>query len=371
MSKDTSKSNLNDLAWKRFKKNIPAMAGLFVIVLLTFISVFAYQFSLDSTPNVNRQILEISMMPPGSSIQFIKTKKTEFAVPAFSLSQVFNGKEQAFNLIPIRSYELKDHQIFYIPFDKDPLALREKKAVSSEQLFGNQADTYLCTQTFWLGTDKFGRDILSRLLVGSRVSLSVGLISVIISLIIGLSMGAIAGYFGGKTDQIILWLINVVWSIPTLLLIIAITMAIGKGFVQIFIAVGLTMWVEVARVVRGQVLSLKQKEFIEACKALGFSHTRIIVKHIVPNVMSPVIVISAANFASAILMEAGLSFLGIGVQPPMPSWGSMIKENYGYIVYEGAAYMALIPGFAILILVLSFILFGNGLRDAFDSKNEL
>jgi peptide/nickel transport system permease protein len=185
-----------------------------------------------------------------------------------------------------------------------------------------------------------------------------------------MSLGAIAGYFGGKTDAIIMWLINVTWSIPTLLLVIAITLAIGKGFVQIFIAVGLTMWVEVARVVRGQVLSIKEKEYIEAAIVLGYSHTRIIRKHIIPNVLSPIIVISAANFASAILMEAGLSFLGIGVQPPTPSWGTMIKENYGYIVFDNGAYMAIIPGLAIMLLVLAFILVGNGLRDAFDTKAD-
>ena len=158
-----------------------------------------------------------------------------------------------------------------------------------------------------------------------------------------------------------------IWSIPTLLLVIAITMALGKGFWQIFIAVGLTMWVEVARVVRGQVMSLKEKEFIEAGKALGYSNSRIIRKHIIPNVLSPVIVISAANFASAILIEAGLSFLGIGVQPPVPSWGTMIKEHYGYIIVD-LAYLAIIPGLAIMLLVLAFTIVGNSLRDVLDAR---
>jgi peptide/nickel transport system permease protein len=158
-----------------------------------------------------------------------------------------------------------------------------------------------------------------------------------------------------------------VWSIPTLLLVIAITFALGKGFWQVFVAVGLTMWVEVARVVRGQFLSLREKEFVEAAKALGFSSFRIITRHILPNVLGIVIVISAANFASAILIEAGLSFLGMGVQPPVPSWGSMIKENYGYIILD-YAYLAIIPGIAIMLLVLAFMLMGNALRDALDVK---
>ncbi|MDP2424457.1 MAG: ABC transporter permease, partial [Bacteroidales bacterium] len=173
--------------------------------------------------------------------------------------------------------------------------------------------------------------------------------------------------FRGWIDTFVMWLINVVWSIPTLLLVIAITFALGKGFWQVFVAVGLTMWVEVARVVRGQILSVREKEYVEAARALGFGHARIIIRHILPNVMGPVIVISAANFASAILIEAGLSFLGLGVQPPMPSWGTMIKENYAYIILD-KAYLAILPGLAIMIMVLAFMIIGNGLRDALDIK---
>jgi peptide/nickel transport system permease protein len=181
-------------------------------------------------------------------------------------------------------------------------------------------------------------------------------------------MGAIAGYFGGKVDTFIMWVINVTWSIPTLLLVIAITLALGKGFWQVFIAVGLTMWVEVARVVRGQVMSVKQMQYVNAAKALGFNNFRIITKHILPNSMAPVIIISAANFAAAILIESGLSFLGIGAQPPMPSWGGIIKDHYSYIIL-GKPYLAIIPGLAIMSLVTAFMLIGNALRDALDVKN--
>jgi peptide/nickel transport system permease protein len=205
------------------------------------------------------------------------------------------------------------------------------------------------------------------LVLGARVSLLVGFIAVLISLLVGITLGSLGGYFGGRTDDFVVWLINVVWSVPTLLMVIAITFALGKGFWQIFLAVGLTMWVEVARVVRGQVLSLREAYFIEASKALGYTNFRIIFRHVLPNIMSPVIVISAANFASAILIEAGLSFLGLGVQPPTPSWGSMIKENYAYIILD-AAYLALMPGLAIMLLVLAFMLIGNALRDAMDVK---
>jgi peptide/nickel transport system permease protein len=241
--------------------------------------------------------------------------------------------------------------------------------VSIVDLQQSVREEHIINRRFFLGTDRFGRDFYSRLLLGTRVSLSVGFISVSISLLIGLILGSVAGYFRGRTDDIIMWFINVVWSIPTLLLVIAITLALGKGFWQVFVAVGLTMWVEVARVVRGQVLGIREKEFIQAAKSLGYSSVRILFRHVLPNVITPVIIISAANFASAILMEAGLSFLGIGVQPPIPSWGTMIKDHYGFIIVN-KAYLAFLPGLAIMLMVLSFTMVGNGLRDALDVRRK-
>ncbi|HEY0731326.1 MAG TPA: ABC transporter permease, partial [Chitinophagaceae bacterium] len=232
------------------------------------------------------------------------------------------------------------------------------------------AEDPVVTRKFYLGTDKYGRDILSRLIIGTRVSLSVGLITVLISLSLGILLGAAAGYFRGKADDIIMWLINVIWSIPTLLLVFAITLILGKGFWQVFIAVGLTMWVNVARLVRGQVLVTRELQYVESAKALGFSNFRIIGRHILPNIMGPILVIAAANFASAIVIEAGLSFLGVGVQPPQPSWGLMIKENYNFIITQNPM-LALAPGFAIMILVLAFNLLGNGLRDAMNVRGRI
>jgi peptide/nickel transport system permease protein len=193
------------------------------------------------------------------------------------------------------------------------------------------------------------------------------MVTVFISLTIGVLLGALAGYFGGKTDDTIMWLINVIWSIPTLLLVFAITLLLGKGFWQIFIAVGLTLWVNVARIVRGQVIGIRQREFVEAARALGYSHGRTLFRHILPNVMGPVWVVAASNFAAAIVIEAGLSFLGVGVQPPQPSWGLMIKENYNFIITHNPA-LALAPGIAIMLLVLAFNLVGNGLRDALNVR---
>jgi len=177
----------------------------------------------------------------------------------------------------------------------------------------------------------------------------------------------VAGYFGGVTDKVVMWVVNVVWSIPTLLLVMAITLALGKGPLQIYIAVGLTMWVEVARVVRGQVKAISKEPYIEAGRALGYGALRLIFRHVLPPVIAPVIVISAANFATAILVESGLSFLGFGVQPPVPSWGSLVRDNYAFMLM-GRAHLALAPGLAILTLVLAFMQLGSGIRSALGVK---
>ncbi|MDG1252322.1 MAG: ABC transporter permease [Schleiferiaceae bacterium] len=217
----------------------------------------------------------------------------------------------------------------------------------------------------WLGSDRYGRDVWSRLIIGARISLSVGFISVFIALLIGLPLGALAGYYGGWLDRILQSIIQIFWSIPTFLMVIALSFVLGKGFWQVFIAVGLTAWVEVARLVRGQVLSIKEAEFVQAAEVLGYSPWRILRRHIIPQVIPALIVLAASQFASAILLESGLSFLGIGAQPPMPSWGGMIKDHYAYLL-TGQAHLALVPGMALASLVLAFMALGTALRDVLD-----
>ena len=351
-------------AWRRLTKNKGAMLGLVIIFIAVLTGIFAYFIANDSTPNADRQIVEIQAKKPGYTKTFIRIKK-EKNIPSTSFfKSLLYGKEDAFNLIPINSYQIKNDSVVVQKFIDD--GVEERRSFATFDL----AENYLVIKTFWLGTDQFGRDILSRIIVGVRVSLAVGLITVLISLSIGVLLGAIAGYFRGKVDNIIMWLINVIWSIPTLLLVFGITLALGKGFWQIFIAVGLTMWVSVARLIRGQVIALREMEYIQAAKALGINDIRIIVRHILPNVMGPVIVIAASNFATAIIIEAGLSFLGVGVQPPQPSWGLTIKENYNFIITHNPM-LALAPGIAIMILVLAFNLLGNGLRDALDVRGKI
>ena len=349
-------------AWIRLKKNKGAMAGLILICLSVVIAVLAYFISTDSTPNADRQIVEIQARKPGFTQLFLKVKKEKKIIPGGFFNRLIMGSEDMYLFIPISGFrETKDSVIVEKYIDEGV----EERQVYSKTFLADE--NYIVSKTFWLGTDKFGRDILSRLIVGIRVSLAVGLITVLISLTIGIILGAVAGYFGGRADNIIMWLINVIWSMPTLLLVFGITLALGKGFWQIFIAVGLTMWVNVARIIRGQVLAIREMEYIQAAKALGLTDMRIIIRHILPNVLGPVIVIAASNFASAIIIEAGLSFLGVGVQPPMPSWGLMIKENYNFIITHNPV-LALAPGMAIMILVLAFNLLGNGLRDALDVR---
>jgi len=275
--------------------------------------------------------------------------------------------------LPIRDFRMVEKGVYVIPIsapslDKEfEIFYPASQFEDFDQIASTTQPPLIVSHRFWLGTDRYGRDMLSRLMAGCWISFSVGIISLSISLLIGITLGAIAGYFGGKIDDFIVWFFNVVWSIPTLLLVIAITLVLGKGFWQVFVAVGLTMWVEVARLVRGQVMEMRSKEFVEAGRAFAFKSRRIILNHILPNISGPIIVISASNFAAAILIEAGLSFLGLGAQPPQATWGKMISEHKGYII-TGDAYLAIYPGIAIFLLVLSFVIVGNGLRDAFDSK---
>ena len=356
--------------WKRLKKNKGAVFGLLIIVLAVLVSLFGYLIAPDNSPNADLQTVEIQAKKIGYTQQFLLVPDFRNNSAENSVTVLLFGKQKNYRYIPINGYNIKGDSLLIYKYIDDDTSVIQYYSVNAITLNHPEvlASKNIITKKYWLGTDKFGRDILSRLIIGTRVSLAVGLIAVLISLTLGIILGAVAGYFKGWVDQWVMWLVNVTWSIPTLLLVFAITMAMGKGFWQIFIAVGLTMWVSVARLVRGQVMAIKELEFVQAARALGFTNMRIIVKHILPNILGPILVIAASNFATAIIVEAGLSFLGIGVQPPQPSWGLMIKENYNFIITHNPM-LALMPGFAIMLLVLAFNLLGNGLRDAIDVKD--
>ncbi len=353
--------SLSQLAFQKFKQNKVGMISLCFIFLCGFVALFCYPLAPDNSNFANQMHLEIHSKPPGFKVNMLtipSATKKETSLLDF----LIHGNKNTETEIPMISYKINGENLEIIKYADGLLKKYPLSAIH------NKPETYIKQKTFYLGTDKYGRDLLSRLLIGTRISFSIGFIAVFISLFMGIFIGAIGGYFGGKLDTLIMWVINITWSIPTLLLVIAITLALGKGVWQVFIAVGLTMWVEVARVVRGQVITMKQQQYVEAAKALGFSNFRIIFRHILPNIMAPIIVISAANFAGAILIESGLSFLGIGAQPPTPSWGAMIKNHYNYIIL-GKPFLAIIPGLAIMSLVMAFMLLGNTLRDALDVKS--
>jgi peptide/nickel transport system permease protein len=398
----------NRLALLRLRRNRPAMFGVGIIVLALIPALFGYTLAPDSTPDANDQMPLVALKNPGFSIDLLKMRKNRTIPTVGFFKKMLFGAPNPFEYVPVNAWRMTNDSIFVERYaDEDPetgkrvkgltvgyplvdvvYALQagapiqqNREAATFTNLNGQKqiAQTidlkqiinskYLVKKTFWLGTDNFGRDNLSRLLLGVRVSLLVGLIAVLISLTIGILLGALAGFFGGRIDDFIMLIINTVWSIPTILLVFAIVLALGRGIGVIFLAVGLTMWVDVARIVRGQVLSLKEMLFIEATRSMGFSTARTIWGHILPNVLGPVMVVAASNFATAILVESGLSYLGFGIQPPAPSWGTMLNENYGYAI-GGKPFLAVVPAIAILLMVLAFNLVGNGFRDALDVKTK-
>ena len=325
------------------KASLITKLSLLIIFTYALLSIFGFAIISDKSKFANDMNLQIATLKPLSKLDFILIDDKKIYIKEGSI------------LINKKNGDL-------ISFEKFG---NNEKFIFSSSSFGIEN---IQSQFFLMGTDKFGRDFFSRIIYGMKVSLTIGFLSVLISLAIGIFLGSISGFYGGSIDKAIMWLINVTWSIPTLLLVIAISLAIGKGFNQVFIAIGLTMWVDVARIVRGQFMSLKEKEFVEAGEVLGYKSSRLIVKHILPNILSTILVISTANFSAAILLESGLSFLGLGAQPPVPTWGSMLRDHY-YFIFMDKSYLAIIPGLFIMTLVLSFINLGNGLRDLLDVKN--
>jgi peptide/nickel transport system permease protein len=340
---------------KQLLKHIRLILALAIIIPLCFGAIFAYSWIPDKSTNANAMQLSLSNLVPNIEQQFL-------LLPAIRQSEISDsfwfGKSQSNRQLAIDSFYIESNDIVY--WEKG--INRSNRIAKEELLYPDSIQKNIIRTNYILGSDKYGRDFLSRLVLGARVSLLAGFFAVIISLLIGLVLGLISGYFGSWIDRIIMWFINVLWSVPTLLLAIAITLSLGKGLWQVFLAIGLSMWVEIARMVRGSVMQEKEQTYAQALNSLGFSSFRILFRHILPNIFQPVIVICAANFATAILLEAGLSFLGIGATAPIPTWGNMIRDHYAYIVLD-KAYLAVYPGLGIMLLVIAFMLLGNYLKD--------
>jgi peptide/nickel transport system permease protein len=355
--------------------------------------VFAHVIAPDKSPHANEQINEIAFKPPGFSITVLRQPLYYATADESFLSMLWKGRKNTYKEIPINTYYFNHDSIYAERYIGDGIS-GQQIAIATKDLLGESLTVdkvierieqeHIYTKKFLFGTDDLGRDYFSRILLGTRVSLLVGIIAVLIALLIGIPAGIFAGYYNKRNpairlyknkhinlpvDSLVMWFINVIWAIPALLLVFPIVLAFGQNFYTIFIAVGCTIWVDIARMVRGQTLQVRELEYIQATKTFAYADFRVMFRHILPNITSPIIVITAANFAYAILLEAGLSFLGIGVQPPAPSWGLLISKYKDNLITD--TYLALIPGIAITILVFAFFTIGNGLRDALDVKTKI
>lgn len=351
-----SSESLGQLAWRKLRRHPAGVVGMILIGLLVVISILA---PIIAPFNPRLQVLEYSVKPSMFRGNVIYTKNP-------------SNPEQP-SILAVKSYRTIGDSIQITDLSD------QTKTLALQELWGTSEKEWHGEPVYYLGTDNFGRDVLSRLIYGAQISLMVGVVSQIIALAIGIFLGALAGYFRGWVDNVILWFINVVWSFPTILLAILFSSVLKSthdvfgfelnAFWQTFIAIGISSWVDIARIVRGQFFSLREMEYVEATRALGYGSMRTIFRHILPNAFGPIIVLATAGIASSIIAEAGLSFLGLGIQKPEPSWGILIFDGYGYIAAGTNWGLTIYPSIAIAAAVYGFNLLGDGLRDALDPKS--
>jgi peptide/nickel transport system permease protein len=331
------------------KYDIATWWPVYGIVAVIIMALTSQLWVVDNTQNSNRQAPQVALLKGGEVVRYIRLNNDEW--------------------IPILSHRREGNALYYIPRLSGGVSGQEERILS--EVTGNEKKTLdrsdVVSVRHWLGTDVLGRDILSRLMYGVRLSLLIGFLAILVSAVIGTSVGLLSGFLGGWLDKVTLTFINSLWSIPTILLVFAFVLAIGRGLGNIVLAIGLTMWVDMARLVRGLTMQLRETEYIGATRALGYPDLRILSRHILPNVVDPMIVLATVNFATAILVEAGISYLGFGIAPPKPSVGQILSENYGYAI--GGHWMkSVMPALTICVMVLLLNLSGNNLRDHLDVK---
>ena len=359
---------MDSKAKSKFLKTITGPISLVVIIAWIVVAIFAVPFSPDKTPLADNINGKLALSEPGSKKLVYIEKETESSSEVGFLERIFWGKKNGYKELPVYSIKFENDSAFITVSDRGyPRETLKVKLLGTDISSWKQQHNKI--KTFHWGSDKRGRDLMSQVFHGARISILVGFFALSIALLIGITLGLVSGYYGGKVDQAIQFVVSVMWTLPTFVLVLAFSVSLGKGLWQMMLAIGLVSWVDIARLVRGQVLSVKEKEYIQAAQILGFSNIRILFGHILPVLRGNILILASANFASAILLEAGLSFLGMGVEPPTPSWGILIQEHFSFITF-GKAYLALIPGVCLASLVLSVNLLSNALRDVFDERQS-